>query len=206
MLYTLLAVSPWASRGSYLKWFFPSLEGVPSDSEHLLTLLPLRSISLQTISVGFRSGGCGGRVFWGNTPHSPSLINRPHMINRPHTAWRCYWGHWKMNTGPAKHTPDRLAYRCCGCHDASVCLQCHQQSTAALDGLICHLFCITQTQQVDPKISNLGSSTQSTDFHWFHVHFLCVLEKTILFCLLLFLSCVFFFIIKASSLMWSCIC
>lgn len=95
MLYTLLAVSPWASRGSYLKCFFPSLEGVPSDFEHLLTRLPLRSISLQTISVRFRSGGCGGWVIWGNTPHSPSLINRPHMINRPHTAWKCYWGHWK---------------------------------------------------------------------------------------------------------------
>lgn len=124
MLYTLLAVSPWASRGSHLKWFFNSLEGVPSASEHLLTLLPLRSISLPTISVGFRSGGCGGRVTWGNTPHSP-------LINRPHTAWRCHLGHWKMNTGPAKHPPDRLAYRCCGCHDASACLQCHQQSTAA---------------------------------------------------------------------------
>lgn len=95
MLYTLLAVSPWASRGSYLKCFFPSLEGVPSDFEHLLTRLPLRSISLQTISVRFRSGGCGGWVIWGNTPHSPSLINRPHMINRPHTAFKCYWGHWK---------------------------------------------------------------------------------------------------------------
>ena len=47
--------------------------------------------------------------------------------------------------------------------------------------------CVTQ-RQVEPKISNLDSSDQSTDFHWSNVHSLCFLAQTKLFCLLLFLS------------------
>ena len=46
----------------------------------------------------------------------------------------------------------------------------------------------TKTQRLEPKISNLDSSDQSTDFYWFNVHSLCFLAQSSLFFLLVFLS------------------
>jgi hypothetical protein len=33
--------------------------------------------------------------------------------------------------------------------------------------------CLTKTRRLDPKISNLDSSDQRTDFHWSNIHCLC---------------------------------
>ena len=47
---------------------------------------------------------------------------------------------------------------------------------------------LTKTWQMEPKISNLDSSDQRTDFHWSNVHCLCFLAKARLFFLLVSFS------------------
>ena len=54
-----------------------------------------------------------------------------------------------------------------------------------------HPLTFSASWRLEPKISNLDSSDQSTDFHWFNVHSLCFLAQASLFFLLFFLSCGF---------------
>ena len=52
--------------------------------------------------------------------------------------------------------------------------------------------CLTKTRQVEPNISNLDISDQSSDFHRPNVHSLCFLAQALPFFLLFFLSSGFF--------------
>ena len=72
----------------------------------------LRSNSAQTISIGLRSGDCGGQVIWCSTISLPFLVN---------TAWRCVLGHCpveKQMIVPlrANQMGWRIAAECCGSH------------------------------------------------------------------------------------------
>ena len=85
-----------------------------------------------------------------------------------------------------------VAAGCCGSHAGSVWLQfwinpqqCHQRSTPTPSHLLLHASRLhspflrrIKTRQVEPKISNLDKSDQSTDFHWSNVHSLCFLAQT----------------------------
>ena len=85
----------------------------------------------------------------------------------------------------------RIAAECCGSHAG------HQQSTPTPSHLLCHasrwephmqrssVHLITKTRWLEPKISNLDSSDQRTDFHQSNVHCSCFLAQASLFFLLM---------------------
>ena len=111
-LCTLLAISQPASPGMLFQQSW--------RSSHICWALvgcfsfTLRSNSSQTISIGLRSGDCGGQVIWCSTHHSPSCSNSPN------TAWRCVGSLscWKQMRVPlsANQMGWRIAAECCGSH------------------------------------------------------------------------------------------
>ena len=75
----------------------------------------LRSNSSQRISIGLRSGDCGGQVIWCSIHYSSSWSNSPYI------AWRCVLDHCpveKQMTFPrsANQMGWRIAAECCGSH------------------------------------------------------------------------------------------
>ena len=68
--------------------------------------------------------------------------------------------------------------------------------------------CLTKTQWFEPKISNLVSSDQKTDFHWSNVHCLCFSAQACLFLLLVsfssgFLAAIWLWRPDLRSLLWT---
>ena len=55
-----------------------------------------------------------------------------------------------------------------------------------------HLLCLSKTRRLKPKISNLDSTDQRTDFHLSNVHCLCFFTQASLFLLLVSFSSGFF--------------
>ena len=158
----------------------------------------LWSNSSQTISVWFRSGDCGGQVIWCSTP-SLSFLE-----NGPYTAWRCVLGHcpvekqmtvplsvfWILNKSPTVSQAKPP-------HTITPPPPCLTVGTTHAEIIRSPSLRLTKTWRLEPKISNLGSSDQRTDFHRSNVHCSCFsAQASLLFFFLVSFSCGFFAVIR----------
>ena len=139
----------------------------------------LQSNSSQTISVGFRLSDCGGQVISITLFHGQIALTKPRRVFGAIVLLKNKW--WS-------HQAQSRWY---GMSLQNVPLilnkspKCHPQIRSPFLGP-------TKTWWVEPKIANLGSSDQCSDFHCTNVHSLCFLDQAFLFLLLFFLSSGFF--------------
>ena len=128
----------------------------------------LWSNSSQTISVRFGLSDCGGQV---------TKCKADGMACRCRMLWSPCWFsvHWILSHQQNIPTPPPSCFTVGTMHVETICSP---------------FLLATETWWVEPKISNLDTSDQISDFHWPDVHSLCFLAQTPLFFFFFFL---FFF-------------
>ena len=163
-----------------------------------------------------------------------ALHHSPSWSNSPYTAWKCVGplSCWKTNDSPTKRKPDGMAYRCrmlwlpcwlsVPCilnkslllspakhpHTIRLPLPFFTVKTTHADIIYSPTLHLTKTTRLEPKISNLDSSDQRTDFHWSNVHSSCCLAQASPLFLLVAFSTGFFAAIQpwrpdSRSLIWT---
>ena len=174
--------------------FSKSLEGVPTCAEHLLAAFP----SLCSPTHPKPPGMVWGQVIVEARSSDAALHHSP-WSNRPYTAWRCVLGHCPVKKdSPTKRKPDGIAYHCrmlwwpCWLsvpwilnksqtvspakhtHTITPPPPCFTVGTTHAEIIRSPTLRLTKTQQLEPKIWNLDSSDQRTDFHRFLMSLACV--------------------------------